>query len=997
MRIDFRPRPMTRIYLMGRPFTALLDSGSARSFVNITVGQHCHRHRYRPHEILTPVRLADGGEVTVTEWYNVPTTIGRQMRVQTFGVMTDLSPDIILGVDALAAFRIGIPPPPVELAAATVASTGSNNETHQCSASLEAFLASELPKFESIRGPTDVATHRIHLKDARPIKQRYRPRNPAMQEIIDQEVQKMEQAGVIEPSSSPWSSPVVIARKKDGRPRFCIDFRKVNEVSEKDAYPLPQVNATLDKLRGARYLSTIDLKDGYWQIPLAPESRPITAFTVPGRGLMQFRVMPFGLHSAPATFQRLLDTILGPALEPHVFVYLDDIIVVSPTLKSHLQHLGEVFRRLRESKLRINPDKCRFGVNELKYLGHVVTREGVHTDPAKIEAVARIPAPRNIREIRQFVGMLSWYRRFIPRFSERARPLTCLTGKRAKWKWAQEEEDAFLDLKKALTTTPVLACPDFAEIFTLQTDASSTGLGAVLTQTLDGHERVIAYASRTLNKAEQNYSVTEKECLAVVWGIRKLRAYLEGYRFIVLTDHQSLKWLMKMEDPTGRLARWALELQQYDFEICYRRGALNNVADALSRSPLPTATCAADIAAVCPWYQPLYRAVRNRPDENPDYCIRDGRLYRHILHSLNKDDTGDEWKMCVPTSERPAILHRNHDAPTAGHLGIAKTISRLARTYYWPGMFRDAAKHVKTCESCRVYKPAQQGTAGRMLPFPAERPWQIVAVDLVGPLPRSKKGHAWLLAAQDKYTKYSEILPLRRATAVAVTEGIYRNVILRHGAPEIIISDNGKQFISREFQGMLRDAGITPRLTPPYTPQCNPEERLNRVIKTMIGQYAGRQQKTWDALLPEIQFALNTAVHDSTGYTPAFLDRGRELRPPGGPATGRISAPPDISQRVKQLTEAQEVARINMARAFQRQAHHYNLRRRDWRPRLGDTVYTRSHELSRKTDDKAAKLLPRFRGPYTITKVVSPNIYNLRDRNGRCLKTVHISQLKPSG
>lgn len=224
--------------------------------------------------------------------YNVPTTIGRKINVQSFGVMPDLSPDIILGVDAPATFRIGIPPPSIELAATAAASPGSNDKAVQGSVSLEVFLASELPKFEHIRGPTDVTAHRIHLKDTIPIKQRYRPRNPAMLEIIDREVREMEQTGILEPSSIPWSSPVVIARKKVGRPWFCIDFRKVNEASEKDAYPLPQVNATLDMLRGAQYLSTIDLNDGYWQVPLAPESRPITAFTVSGRGLMQFRVMP---------------------------------------------------------------------------------------------------------------------------------------------------------------------------------------------------------------------------------------------------------------------------------------------------------------------------------------------------------------------------------------------------------------------------------------------------------------------------------------------------------------------------------------------------------------------------------------------------------------------------------------------------------------------------------------------------------------------------------
>ncbi|EFN65085.1 Uncharacterized protein F44E2.2 [Camponotus floridanus] len=216
----------------------------------------------------------------------------------------------------------------------------------------------------------------------------------------------------IEPSHSPWSSPIVVVKKKDGRQRFCIDFRRVNEVTHKDAYPLPQITATLDKLRGARYLSTLDLKDGYWQVPLTPGSRPVTAFTIPGKGLYQFTVMPFGLHSAPATFQRLLDSVLGPELEPHVFVYLDDIIIISRTFEKHLELLRETFRRLRDARLRLNPEKCRFCVDRLIYLGHVIDREGIRTDPEKIRAVAGWPEPQTVKQIRQFVGMASWYRRF---------------------------------------------------------------------------------------------------------------------------------------------------------------------------------------------------------------------------------------------------------------------------------------------------------------------------------------------------------------------------------------------------------------------------------------------------------------------------------------------------------------------------------------------------------------------------------------------------------
>ncbi|KMQ90703.1 reverse ribonuclease integrase [Lasius niger] len=503
---------------------------------------------------------------------------------------------------------------------------------------LIAFFAHELAEFDNVHGLTDRTQHYIRLRDPTPIKQRYRPRNPAMQAVIDKEVEEMEAVGVIKPSRSTWSSPVVMV-KKDGKYQFCIDFRKVNDVTEKDAYPLPQVTATLDKLRGARYLSTLNLKNRYWQVPLTP--RLITAFTIPGRGLFQFRVMPFGLHSTPATFQRLLDTIIGPALEPHVFVYLDDIIVISRTFDEHLQLLAKVFRRLRDAWLRLNPAKCRFCVDQLK---HVVNRHGIRTDPEKT--------------------------------------------------WGLEEDTSFRTLKKTLTSAPVLACPDFTRRFVLQTDASISGLGAVLTQHFEAGKRVIAYASRTLNEAERNYSATELECLAIVWGIRRMKDYLKGYAFTVVTDHQSLKWLQRLEAPSGRLARWLFELQQYDFDVKYRRGTLNRVADALSRQP---ETCAAALLQ-CRWYRRLYDEISRDPDSRLDYRIEDGRLRRHVLHSLNfkEDLAANQWKECIPKERRNELLQRYHNAPTAGHLGIAKTIARIAERYYWPEKNSTAPRNHRT-------------------------------------------------------------------------------------------------------------------------------------------------------------------------------------------------------------------------------------------------------------------------------------------------------------
>ncbi|KMQ82395.1 reverse ribonuclease integrase, partial [Lasius niger] len=365
---------------------------------------------------------------------------------------------------------------------------------------------------------------------------------------------------------------------------------------------------------------------------------------------------------------------------------------------------------------------------------------------------------------------------------------------------------------------------------------------------------------------------------AVVWGIRRMKGYLEGYPFTVLTDHQSLRWLQRLEAPTGRLARWLFELQQYDVEVKYRRGILNRVADALSRPP---ASCAATPLR-CRWYRRLLEEVNREPEQHPDYRIENGRLLRHVLHSLDfKEHPADQqWKECVPREQRATVIRRYHDAPTAGHLGIAKTIARLAERFYWPGMFREIANYVRTCQNCQAHKVDQTAPAGALHATDIQRPWEHVTVDLVGPLPRSRQGHTWLFVMQDRFTKWVELAPLRQATAKNTTKAITERVILRHGRPDIVLSDNGTQFTSAAFTERLQEFGIKHRTAPVYAPQCNPVERTNRTIKTMISQFVENDHRAWDDHLPALQFAFNTAVHDATGYSPAYLNHGRELTAP---------------------------------------------------------------------------------------------------------------------
>ncbi|XP_070851494.1 uncharacterized protein [Drosophila suzukii] len=353
---------------------------------------------------------------------------------------------------------------------------------------------------------------------------------------------------------------------------------QLNAHSVPDAYPVPRINHILEILRQARFISTLDLKHGYWQIPMAKDSRQFTAFTVPGRGLYQWKFMPFELLSASATFQRALDSMFGADMEPFAFAYLDDIIVIGATEEQDLANLAEVFRRLRRANLKVNPKKCAFFRRRLVYLGHVISAEGVQTDPVKVTAITNLKPLTCLKELRQCLGMASWYRRFVPNFASVVQPMTALLKKGRKLAWSHEQQNALDEVKRSLTTALVLGCPDFDKTFVLQTDASDVGLGAVLSQDIEGLEKVIAHASRRLTATDGNYTTTEKECLVIIWAIRKMRCYLEGYRLEVVTDHLALKWLNSIESPSGRITRWALELQQFKFDVRYRRGKLNVVA-----------------------------------------------------------------------------------------------------------------------------------------------------------------------------------------------------------------------------------------------------------------------------------------------------------------------------------------------------------------------------------------------------------------------------------
>ncbi len=437
--------------------------------------------------------------------------------------------------------------------------------------------------FSPLPGRTRVLQHDVHTPPGTIVRQRPYRIPEARRHAVEEGIQEMLKLGVIEPSRSPWSSPIVMVPKPDGILRFCNDFRRLNEVSEFDGYPMPRVDELLERLGRARFISTLDLTKGYWQVPLSVTAKPKTAFSTPS-GHWQYRVLPFGLHGAPATFQRMMDILLRPH-QTYAAAYIDDVVIHSETWEDHLERLRRVLLELRQAGLTANPKKCHLALPEAKYLGFQVGRGLIRPQEMKVAAILSAPRPTSKKQVRAFLGLAGYYRCFIPNFSSLATALTDLTkkGQPEMVKWGPKEEEAFNRVKAALTSEPVLRAPDFNSSFLVQTDASDTGVGAVLSQMQDGEEHPVVYISRKLSTTEQRYAAVEKEALAVKWAVLELKYYLLGRKFTLITDHAPLQWMARAKDTNACVTQWFLALQDFHFDVRHRAGTANANANGLSR------------------------------------------------------------------------------------------------------------------------------------------------------------------------------------------------------------------------------------------------------------------------------------------------------------------------------------------------------------------------------------------------------------------------------
>lgn len=897
-------------------------------------------------------------------------------------------------------------------------------------------------------GTTRLVQHHIDTGNARPVRQALRRQPVSGYQFVEEHVQEMLRHGVIEESQSPWAANVVVVAKKDGTKRFCIDYRKLNDVTTKDAYPLPRIADCLDALGGARYFSTFDLRSGYHQVEVEPESRDKTSF-VTRQGTFRFRKMSFGLCNAPATFSRLMNMVMSGLDYVTCLVYLDDILVFSRTVPEHLERLEILFKRLRRANLKLKPSKCKLLRSSVVFLGHVVTKDGISTDPEKISAVAEWPIPRNLTELRSFLGLCSYYRRFVRGYAEVAAPLHYLSQKNVKYKWTNEQQLAFDELKRRLTSSPILTTPIDEGEYRLDTDASNNSIGAVLSQVQEGEERVIAYASRTLSGPEKNYCATRRELLAVVFYINQFRSYILGREFVVRTDHSALQWLRRTPEAIGQQARWLEKLEEYTFKVEHRPGRKHGNADALSRKPCRQCgfddepqSSFATVAAVevsenssdetQNLWEPcvLAAAQASDPDIGPFYGLfsaneeqvpwaeiiamdKHTKLYWTLWDRLRMQDnilyrkwedadgTSHKWLLIVPKSHRKALFEQIHPGATGGHLGIKKTQAQIKRRAYWSGWAGDVARFCRQCQTCARYHRGKLTRQGGLNPMVVGEPMERLSVDLTGPHPRSRNGFVYILTIVDVFTKWAEAVPLRNHEAPTVAKALVNNVLLRLGMPHQILTDRGGEFEGQLMTELCRLLQIDKIRTTSYKPSTNGAvERFHRTLNSMLGKAISEDQRDWDEMLPSIMAAYRSSKHEATGYSPNCLMLGREVR---APADLVLGLPEDEEGRVASVDEFVEkqsllirdsyrIARENLGKSAQRAKEYYDRKVKSAAYSVNQWVW---YYTPRRYVGRSPKWQKTYDGPFLITKILGPVDAVLQKTRKSQSFVAHIDKLKP--
>jgi hypothetical protein len=826
--------------------------------------------------------------------------------------------------------------------------------------------------------------HKIDTGDNTPIFSFPYRYNPLVTDKIKEIIQRWLELKIIEKSHSDWRLPIVVVKKSNGTLRLCLDARKLNAITRRDCHTPPNVLHKLDNLpHMARYFVRLDLNEAFLQTKLAYEDKKKTAFSIPGIGEFQFIRMPFGLINSPATQSRLMEQIFGDELSPYVMHYLDDVIIMGTCFEQLIENLKKVATLLTANNLTVSKKKTSNVLKRIRILGHIIDREGIHTDPEKIKTIQNWARPKTGKELQQFLGFANWYRRFIKDYATIAGPLYEISKKRNldDSLWSEERERSFEEIKVRMCKSPVLRPPDWSRPMIIQADACDKGIGAILAQRDEqGHEYVIEYYSYKLTEAERKYSPTELEMLAVLKAVRHFRYYIEYNELTIFSDHHALQYLLSMKLLSSKHARWILELQPYVNKIVHRAGKLMVAADAISRASfLPM-----ELVEERPdgWYEEFLSELKNNPDNYSQYHVEGDKIFRKIPWKRN--ELQDDYREMPRPHKWQSLVEKAHEK--VEHGGIKAVNYELSHKYWWPTMRIDIKTIVKCCKKCAAIKSPNYATTAPMGGFRVPKDtFESLSVDIKGPLPIAlAQKYRYILVVSDLLSRYAWAQRLTAVNSQKILKFL-KIVSAEVGKnPKEIYHDNAKYFMSDDFQSYLKKHDIKSRPTAIYHPQGNPVERINRSIAEGIRLEIiedPTKQHRWASSLKNIMDKINNRICTTTQYTPYEVFYGRK---PHESTSARLVA--ERHDRIKKQAHTRSILRyLQNKKQFDRRALHREFE-------IGEIVMIQSFHLSSSDKNENGKLWP----PWEVAKVQNQDenySYSVLKLSGKTVK-LNIKHIK---